>query len=468
MTIDPKNLSLTAKLTFADEFNTLNLRTKHVDGVGTWNTNYQWGQPNGTTLPANGEQEWYIDHRYVPTQSVKPWVVNNGILTLIGNKADPAIQPLINNYKYTSGMINSFGSFVQQYGYWEIRCKLPAGQAIWPAYWLLPATGAWPPEIDVFEVLGHAMKELHTTVHSQATGTHTSIGKSTIVADMSLAFHTYGCDWQKDFITFYFDGNQVWQTPTPGDWHQPAYMIANITLGGNWPGMVDNTTPFPAKMEIDYIRVYEALVAGSPAPQPPPPPPTETSPDGTGIILRGNNTPDQKLVGTPGNDIFYGGRSSAIMTGIGGADTFVFEDTPWAAVRITDFQLGTDRIDLTPLLKLEGYTGELDPAVPGLITIEPWMTTGSQIRFLSKTFEWPFQLAILEGVSSIGLTYAKLAKLTAPVPTPTPIPTPIPTPVPVPTPTPTPTPVPVPTPEPTPTPTPTRPTRPRRPRRRLR
>src|SRR5688572_12817252 len=144
MTIDPKNLSSTAVLTFNDDFNTLNL----WNGTsGTWNTNYWWGQPNGSTLPSNGEQEWYINNLYAPTSSVKPWTVSNGVLTLTAQPADPSIQPYINNYQYTSGMIQTFESFTQQYGYFEIRADLPASQGVWPAFWLLPANGTWPPEI---------------------------------------------------------------------------------------------------------------------------------------------------------------------------------------------------------------------------------------------------------------------------------------------------------------------------------
>jgi len=152
VTIDPKNLSATATLTFSDEFNTLSL----WNGTsGTWNTNYWWGQPNGSTLPGNGEQEWYINNLYAPTSSVKPWTVSNGVMTLTAAPASTSIQPYINNYQYTSGMIQTYESFTQQYGYFEIRAQLPAGQGVWPAFWLLPANGTWPPEIDALHDHAH-------------------------------------------------------------------------------------------------------------------------------------------------------------------------------------------------------------------------------------------------------------------------------------------------------------------------
>jgi hypothetical protein len=86
---------------------------------------------------------------------------------------------------------------------------------------------------------------------------------------MSKGFHTYGVDWQADYLTYYFDGNQVWKTPTPSDLNEPMYIIANLAVGGNWPGMVNGTTPFPAQMKIDYIHAY---VDKGLAPPPPPPP----------------------------------------------------------------------------------------------------------------------------------------------------------------------------------------------------
>jgi beta-glucanase (GH16 family) len=137
MAIDPNNLAATAVMTFDDEFNSLSL----WNGTsGTWTTTFPFSAPtgNGGTLPANGEQEWYINSLYAPTASVQPWMVNSGILTLTAAKADPSIQPLINNYQYTSGEINSYHSFSQTYGYFEMRAQLPAGQGYWPAFCLLP------------------------------------------------------------------------------------------------------------------------------------------------------------------------------------------------------------------------------------------------------------------------------------------------------------------------------------------
>ena len=419
MTINPKALATTARLTFADEFDSLSLRT---GTAGTWSTKYPFAPPEGGSLPSNGEQEWYIHHQYPATSAIKPWTVSSGILTLTGSRAPAVVQPLIGGYQFISGMVNTFHSFTQLYGYFEMRAQLPKGQGLWPAFWLMPFDMSWPPEIDVMEVLGHDMTTLNNAVHSNATGAHTSTGAAPRVADMSLAFHNYGVDWQQDKITFYFDGDQVSQMPTPADCHKPMYMIANLAMGGYWPGMIDATTPLPARMQIDYIRAYAGITPGSPAPQPPPAPPSVPTPSGKGIILTADDTAGQKLVGSTGDDIFHAGHNSVVMTGEGGANTYVFDYEPWNPGRITDFKVGIDRIDLSPL----GVGDAKVEAHPD----------GAAVVFKNPARQWATLMVILERVPIAGLTMAKLTipALIAPTPLPTeppPVPPPPPPPPPV-------------------------------------
>jgi beta-glucanase (GH16 family) len=249
---------MTAKVTFDDEFNSLSLWNGKS---GTWDTTYWYDEDkNGSTLNGNNELEKYINVNYGPTASVKPWTVANGVLTLHADKASPDIAQALGGFQYTSGMINTYHSFSQEYGYFEMKAQLPAGKGLWPAFWLLPEDGSWPPELDVMEVLGNDPTKLYTTVHSNATGQHTMAGVNggTTVADTSAGYHTYGVDWEADKITFYFDGKQVFQTDTPADMHKPMYMIANLAVGGNWPGSPDASTHFPADMKIDYIRAYDS------------------------------------------------------------------------------------------------------------------------------------------------------------------------------------------------------------------
>jgi beta-glucanase (GH16 family) len=236
-------------LTFSDDFNSLNL----WNGTsGTWDTKYHWLGPSGGSI--NDEQEWYVNSNYAPTSSVKPWTVDNGVLSLTAAPAGPSIQPHIKNYKYTSGLVTTQHSFSQTYGYFEIRATLPAGKGLWPAFWLLPADLSWPPEIDILEVLGKDPTKLYTTVHYGTN--NASNGIDTTVPDMSAGFHTYAVDWEPDTITWYFDGRQVFKAPTPPDMHKPMYMLANLGVGGSWPGAPDASTHFPASYMIDYIRAY--------------------------------------------------------------------------------------------------------------------------------------------------------------------------------------------------------------------
>jgi beta-glucanase (GH16 family) len=249
--------SAAAKLTFHDDFDSLSLWDGHT---GTWATDF-WYDPlngNGNTLENNGEQEWYINSNFPLTQDVKPWLASKGNLVLRGRPAPDSIRPLINGYQYTSGELNSYHSFSQTYGYFEIRAKLPATQGIWPAFWLLPADGSWPPEIDIMEVLGNAPTILYTSAHSEKDGQEVNYGTAVTVPDTSKDFHKYGVDWEADTITWYFDDKAVYQIKTPADMHKPMFIELNVALGGYWPGNVDATTKFPAKMYVDWIKVFSS------------------------------------------------------------------------------------------------------------------------------------------------------------------------------------------------------------------
>jgi beta-glucanase (GH16 family) len=346
---------MSAKLTFDDEFNSLSV-WNGATNTGTWSTNFwyndQWGnyaKSNGSTLSGNGEQQWYINANYAPTSAVKPWSASDGVLTITAQPADASIKGLINNAQYTSGMINSWHSFSQQYGYFEIKADLPAGQGLWPAFWLMPEDGAWPPELDVFEVLGNDPDKLYTTAHSNASGSHTMATKGTDVADTSAGFHTYGVDWEADKITFYFDGKEVYETATPADMHKPMYMIANLAVGGSWPGNPDSSTPWPAQMKIDYIRAWDSnpyadddpSTGGGGAP-------TAVSPaaanglDGTAgaDVIAGQASSDNRIRGLAGDDQITGGTAFNNINGNTGADTIVGKST------VGDWLLGGQGSDL--------------------------------------------------------------------------------------------------------------------------
>lgn len=243
------------ELVFNDEFNTLSLDSSTSD-TETWRPVYYWGD---RTLAGNAEQQLYVDPSWNNLQ-ISAHSVENGVLSLTAFETPDQMSDEAGGLPYMSGMINSEQSFSQQYGYFEMRAQLPEGQGFWPAFWMLPIDGGWPPELDIMEVLGHDTDTLYNTLHSNETGSKTMTGGSTTVADMSAGFHTYGVEWQKDSITFYFDGVEVFQTVTPADMHEPMYLLANLAVGGYWPGNPDASTTFPSSMKIDYIRAYQSPI----------------------------------------------------------------------------------------------------------------------------------------------------------------------------------------------------------------
>ncbi|MER8482148.1 family 16 glycosylhydrolase [Mesorhizobium sp. M1322] len=239
------------ELTFSDEFDTLDLWN---GSSGTWDSNFWWGAANGSSLTGNNELQWYIDTNYAPTSSVNPFSVEDGVLTITAARAPEAIRPYINNYQYTSGLLTTYESFAQTYGYFEIRADMPEKQGVWPAFWLLPADGSWPPELDVVEMVGQDPNKLILTGHSNATGTHTTLSSTAYVAD-TAGFHTYGVLWTEDELVWYFDDVEVARAATPADMHEPMYMLVDLAVGGIAGTPADGLAT-PAEMQIDYIHAY--------------------------------------------------------------------------------------------------------------------------------------------------------------------------------------------------------------------
>lgn len=190
--------------------------------------------------------------------------VDNGILTLSARKQSVDADNG-QTYDYTSGMISSGPSrghdtrFSFKYGYIEMRAKIPAGQGLWPAFWTLPTSQKWPPEIDVFEILGDAPDVINMHYHyPNGTDDGGDDGKTWQGPDFSSDWHTYAVDWEPDAITWYVDGvERRTFTDTSMITSDPMYLIANLAVGGDWPGNPDASTTFPAQFQIDYIRVWQ-------------------------------------------------------------------------------------------------------------------------------------------------------------------------------------------------------------------
>lgn len=161
------------------------------------------------------------------------------------------------NRPYRSGVVSSHDRFDFTYGYVEIRARVPSGVGLWPAFWLAPASEDSGSEIDVFEILGHEPEVVYMTLHyDDEGGEHQEPGLSYKGPNYSDDYHTYAVHWTPDAVVWYIDGIER-ARQTEGVPDEPMYLIANLAVGGEWPGSPDDTTRFPASLVIDWIRVYE-------------------------------------------------------------------------------------------------------------------------------------------------------------------------------------------------------------------
>lgn len=230
-------------MTFNEEFSAF---VANPLGSGGWKTRYYHGD---RTLAGNNEAQFYADEQ----TGGSPFRVRNGVLEI-----EAIRQEMAPGLGYRSGLLNSQTLFSQRHGYFEMRAKLPAGRGVWPAFWLLPVGGGWPPEIDVVEMLGHEADTLYASVHWQDSE-HRATTRKVRVSDMSRDFHTYGMAWRSDRIVWYFDGLEIAASSTPVGLDKPMYLLVNLAIGGpgSWPGAPDAATRFPAVMLVDWVRAFQ-------------------------------------------------------------------------------------------------------------------------------------------------------------------------------------------------------------------
>ena len=239
-------------LTWSDEF----------DGAaGSAPNGANWNFETGAGGWGNNELQNYTSSR------------DNSALDGNGNLVITACQE---GSGYTSARLTTKGKVQPQYGHLEARIKIPRGQGIWPAFWMLggqfPGT-PWPDsgEIDIMENVGYEPHLVHGTLHGPGYfGGNPITGRYQHPQGWSFAddFHTFAIDWSPDSITWLVDGN-AYQTFTPANtgsnpwvFNQPFFFILNVAVGGNWPGYPDGTTQFPQQMVVDYVRVYDSTGGG--------------------------------------------------------------------------------------------------------------------------------------------------------------------------------------------------------------
>jgi Beta-glucanase/Beta-glucan synthetase len=174
--------------------------------------------------------------------------------------------------RYTSARLKTLGKYAVKHGRIEARLKLPRGQGIWPAFWMLGDNideVSWPQcgEIDVMELVGHLPGTTHGTLHGPGYSGEHGITKSTTLPDGAVfadAYHLFAVEWRADRIDWFLDGERF-HTVTPADLPEgatwvfndaPFHLLLNLAVGGLWPGYPDETTSFPQEYRIDYVRVY--------------------------------------------------------------------------------------------------------------------------------------------------------------------------------------------------------------------
>lgn len=213
-----------------------------------WRTRFPWGRDRSSV----GELQWYVRDDLEGSDFFQ---VAEGRLRIV---ADRCVLPREPDREFCSGLISTHDSFSQEYGYFEIRARVPAGQGLWPACWLLPLDESRQREIDIFEILGHEPNVVHMNVHyTNEDDEQTAIPGDFTGPDFSLDYHIFAIDWNEERVVWYVDG--VERHRVSESEAVPSglfYLITNLAVGGNWPGHPDETTPFPAHLDIDFIRVY--------------------------------------------------------------------------------------------------------------------------------------------------------------------------------------------------------------------
>lgn len=236
------------RLTFDDEFNSLSVS---ATGRGTTWADTRSGSLIGPGVDLGFGQSAFVDPT---TTGIQPFALVNGALRITAAPATGSAASLVAPSLWTSGLLQSSGSFSQTYGYFEMRAQLPAEPGTWPGFWMLASSGVWPPELDVVETFGADPTGLSNSVHTGQGGQSATTTNWTSQPDLASGYHTFGTLWTASTVTFYYDGRSVGQMATPADMHAPMYLVAALAMSRGVAG----TTDTPKSMAIDYIRAFSA------------------------------------------------------------------------------------------------------------------------------------------------------------------------------------------------------------------
>ncbi len=242
-------------LTFSDEFE---------GPAGSAPSTACWTRDLGGWGFGNHELQSYTDG------AGNAFLDGDGNLVIEARK-EPTTGPDGISCDYSSARLLTRGLFTQQYGRIEVRLKLPEGQGIWPAFWMLSDNFAeigWPDcgEIDIIESVGVLAKTAYGTLHGPGySGANPCGGTCPAEASYADDFHIYALEWSAEGMSWFVDDHLYHSVtpasvaPNPWPFDQPFYIIMNLAVGGDWPGYPDETTQFPQRLTVDYVRVYREL-----------------------------------------------------------------------------------------------------------------------------------------------------------------------------------------------------------------
>jgi beta-glucanase (GH16 family) len=222
----------------------------------------KWAIQTGGNGWGNHELEYYTAR----PQNVQ---VSGGNLVITAVKEDYTGPDGVTQH-YTSARMQTKGLFSQTYGRFEARIKIPKGQGMWPAFWMLGTdidTNPWPAcgEIDIMENIGKEPAILHGSLHGPGYAPGNVTASYTLpTGALGDGFHLYAVEWEAQQVRFYIDST-LYATFTPSNlpsgspwqFNKPFFILLNLAVGGDWPGNPDATTQFPQQMLVDYVRVYQ-------------------------------------------------------------------------------------------------------------------------------------------------------------------------------------------------------------------
>jgi beta-glucanase (GH16 family) len=251
-----------ATLTWSDDF---------TGPAGSAPDGSKWAHDVGGGGWGNQELEYYT------TSTSNAALDGNGHLVITARRENPAGYGCwYGSCQYTSARLLTSGRFTQAYGRFEASIKIPRGQGMWPAFWMLGdniGSVGWPNsgEIDVMENIGREPGTVHGSLHGPGySGGNPLTGSYTLPGGAALAdnFHRYTVDWAPDSISFSIDGIQ-YERHVPADtngnpwvFNHPFFILLNVAVGGTWPGSPDGSTSFPQQMVVDYVHVYSSAGGG--------------------------------------------------------------------------------------------------------------------------------------------------------------------------------------------------------------